>query len=444
LRSIPLLLLAAVVLVPPASLHAADAPHVLLYEALQFENIGDQGRAVGAVRLIYRHLPDATVTLWPIRLHQAREQQMLQRAFPKLRIARGELTPTGEPSTAELAEAWRAADICVFATRQKAQAEAWAKTGKPYGYISAQFDPVSLYTPGSAVGRLDQLRASIVALPPDNLDVAFKPPKARAAYEGASFIFPRDSLSLRYLKDQKLRTPLLALGTDTTFGIDVRDEPRADRWLRRVGAEDGRFICVVPCLRYDPNYRAINLPREESDYEIDRINAAHADKDHAPLRDLVTLCVRESGLKVMVCPEAAFQMAFAKEQLVDPLPADVKPNVIWRDTFWLADEACSVYARAAAVVSMECHSPILAISQGTPAFYVRIPSMTVKGQMFHDLGLGDWVFESGETTGPQLWTMLRPLLDDRSLAQARIRAAMTKAEIIQHRMVKAIADAVEN
>ena len=179
MRSIDLLL-AAVVLLPPASLHAADGPHILLYEALQFENIGDQGRAVGAVRLIYRHLPNATVTLWPIRLHEVREQQMLQRAFPKLRIARGELTPTGEPATAELADAWRAADICVFATRQKAQSEAWAKTGKPYGYISAQFDPVSLYTPDSAVGTLDQLRASIVVLPPDHLDVAYKPPKAFA------------------------------------------------------------------------------------------------------------------------------------------------------------------------------------------------------------------------------------------------------------------------
>lgn len=352
MRSISLLL-AAVVLAPLGGLHAADPPHVLLYEALQFENIGDQGRAVGAVRLIYRHLPQATVTLWPIRLHQVREQQMLLRNFPKLRIARGELTPTGEPSTEELAEAWRTANICVFATRQKAQAEAWAKTRKPYGYFSAQFDPVSLYTPDSAVGTLEQLRALIVALPPDHLDVTYKPPKARAAYDGASFIFPRDSLSLLYLRDQKLLTPLLAPGTDTTFGIDIRDDARAERWLKRVGAEDGRFICVVPCLRYDPNYRALNLPREESDYELDAINAAHAAADHAPLRDLVTLCVRESGLKVILCPEAAFQMGFAKEQLLDPLPADVKPNVIWRDTFWLADEACSVYAHAAAVVSME-------------------------------------------------------------------------------------------
>jgi len=68
----------------------------------------------------------------------------------------------------------------------------------------------------------------------------------------------------------------------------------------------------------------------------------------------------------------------------------VKPNVIWRDMFWSADEANSVYARAVTIVSAECHSPIMALSQGTPAFYVRNPVDTVKGQMFRDLGLADW------------------------------------------------------
>jgi hypothetical protein len=38
------------------------------------------------------------------------------------------------------------------------------------------------------------------------------------------------------------------------------------------------------------------------------------------------------------------------------------------------------------VVSAECHSPIIALSQGTPAFYVRNPADTVKAQMFRDIG----------------------------------------------------------
>jgi polysaccharide pyruvyl transferase WcaK-like protein len=185
-----------------------------------------------------------------------------------------------------------------------------------------------------------------------------------------------------------------------------------------------------------------NLPRNESDYEIDAINAEHAARDHAPLRDLVTLWVRETGLKVILCPEMTYEIAVAKEQLFDPLPADVKPNVIWRDTFWLADEAASVYARAVAVVSAECHSPIIALSQGTPALYVRNPADTVKAQMFRDLGLTDWVFESNHTTGQQLWETLKPLHENRAAGRAKVQAAMQQAAVIQKRMVEAIADAV--
>jgi hypothetical protein len=39
------------------------------------------------------------------------------------------------------------------------------------------------------------------------------------------------------------------------------------------------------------------------------------------------------------------QMAVGKEMLYDKLPADVKPRVVWREKFWLTDEALSVYNR---------------------------------------------------------------------------------------------------
>lgn len=35
--------------------------------------------------------------------------------------------------------------------------------------------------------------------------------------------------------------------------------------------------------------------------------------------------------------------------------------------FWNADEAASVYARARAVVSLDCHSPIIALTAREPA-----------------------------------------------------------------------------
>ena len=431
-------LLTALLLAPLVALQAVEPPHILIREALQFENIGDSGRVPGTIRLLYKHLPDATVTLWPWQLHE-REREMLMRAFPTLRIAEGEVDDVGKASTPALAEAWKDADIFITPARHAKTFQTWAKTGRPYGFFGSSFDPVSNRKDRPQGDTLDQLQKVIAALPADHFDGLFK---HREVYDGAAFLFARDTLSLQYLKGQKLHTPVLEFGLDGTFGIAVRDEKRAQSWLRRIGVEEGKFICVLPRLRYTPYYRVKNLPRDEGDYEIDAINAQHAARDHAPLRDLITLWVRETGLKVILCPEMTYEIAVAREQLFDPLPADVKPNVIWRDTFWLADEAASVYARAVAVVSAECHSPIIALSQGTPALYVRNPADTVKAQMFRDIGLTDWVFESNQTTGQELWEMLKPLHEDRAAGRAKVQAAMQQAAGIQKRMVQAIADAV--
>jgi len=43
-----------------------------------------------------------------------------------------------------------------------------------------------------------------------------------------------------------------------------------------------------------------------------------------------------------------------------------------------------MYKRALAVVSMECHSPIIAYANQTPAFYLRLKENTIKGQMYYD------------------------------------------------------------
>jgi len=422
----------------PLAAFAAEPPHILIREALQFENIGDSGRVPGTIRLLYQHLPEATVTLWPWHL-QEREREMLMRAFPKLRIAEGEVDEAGKASTPALAEAWKDADIFITPARHAKTFEAWGKTGRPYGFFGSHFDPISGRSTLRDGGTLEELREAIAKLPADHFGGHYK---SRDVYDGASFIFARDTYSLLYLKGQKLRTPIVEFGLDGTFGIAVRDEKRAQSWLKRIGVEEGKFICVLPRLRYTPYYRVKNLPRDQGDYEIDAINAEHAARDHAPLRDLITLWVRETGLKVILCPEMTYEIAVAKEHLFDPLPADVKPHVIWRDTFWLADEAASVYARAVAVVSAECHSPIIALSQGTPAFYVRNPADTVKAQMFRDLGLTDWVFESNHTTGQQLWEKLKPIHEDRAAGRAKVQTAMQQAAAIQKRMIEVIADAV--
>lgn len=129
------------------------------------------------------------------------------------------------------------------------------------------------------------------------------------------------------------------------------------------------------------------------------------------------------GNPVLCCPEMTYAVGTIPELLIDPLPADVKPHVIWRDTYWLTAEAASVYSRAAAIVSFEMHSPIVAIANGVPALYLRQPTDTSKGYIWPHIGLGDWFFEIDTATGTGIAAAVLSSYGNPGAARSRVRAA---------------------
>ncbi|MFN3326990.1 MAG: polysaccharide pyruvyl transferase family protein [Bryobacteraceae bacterium] len=257
----------------------------------------------------------------------------------------------------------------------------------------------------------------------------------------AAFFFCRDTISRDYLKSQGVKTPILEFGPDGQLGMHIRDDPKGSAYLKAQRLETGKFICVIPRLRYTPYYRIRNVPRVRADDVRDAINERTTESDHAKLRDMIAAYVRKTGNKVLACAEMTYQVQMAKDVLVDPLPEDVKRNVVWRDSFWLPDEAASVYSRAQAVISVECHSPLIALHNGTPAFYVRQPTDTCKGQMYRDFGAGDWFFEIDETNGDRLWSELESIVKNPAAAKAKVKSIMSTVEARQRRMVAAVREA---
>jgi polysaccharide pyruvyl transferase WcaK-like protein len=87
------------------------------------------------------------------------------------------------------------------------------------------------------------------------------------------------------------------------------------------------------------------------------------------------------------------QMAVGKEMFWDKLPERVRERVVWREKYWLTDEALSTYIRSAGLFGSEMHSPIMAVGNGIPAIVCRFAEQTSKGFMWRDIGLGDWLFD---------------------------------------------------
>ena len=342
-------------------------PRLLLRSSWQTVNIGDIAHTPGVLAILERHLPDVEVRLWPSKVDNGVEEMLLAR-FPKLHIVKG-------------AEALKAAftecDFLLHGSGASLVAEKdvvrWSKeTGKPYGVYG-----ITLPLQGST---------STSPAPDKVIDQTI------AVLSGAKFTYFRDSVSLELAKKRGCTCPVMEFGPDGAFGTNLRDDTKATAFLKVNGLEDGQFLCCIPRLRFTPYWTipSKNAPFDEKKHAR---NEAMKEHDHAPHRQAIIEVLRQTKLKVLICPEDQTQMAIGKELLYDPLPADVKPRAIWRPDYWLTGAALSPYVRSAGLFGNEMHSPIMCVGNGIPAIVCRWAEQTTKGLMWRDIGLGDWLFD---------------------------------------------------
>lgn len=374
--------------------------HILLRSSWQTVNIGDIAHTPGMLALLERHLPEDEVTLWPNSLSDAVETLLTTR-FPKLRIAKTE---------AEQEAALQRCDFFLHGSGPGLvgvrEAERARQAGKPYGFAGITLNDDEIKT------QRDLLAA-------------------------ATFVFTRDTDSLTALKNSGLTGPTMAFGPDATFALDLRDDAAAAELLQKHGLEPGRFLCAVPRLRWTP-YWEIHPERVKPNPQRSAENEAFADRDHAKLREAITAWVRETKYRVFLVPEMTYEVPRLRPLLYDPLPADVQPHVTVLDRYWLTDEAAAVYAKAAAVISFEMHSPIMAVANGTPAILLRQPTDTRKGQMWRDVGLNEWIFEIDQSTGKDIAARLVQVGQDLKAARATADNARRRAQELMKTMIAQI------
>jgi len=390
--------LAACVLGALGAATAADAPvvarprRILLRSSWQTVNIGDIAHTPGVLRLLEQHLPEAEVRLWPSSVGDGVEA-LLRRRFPKLVIVKG-----GEAMKAALSECdflLHGSGPSLVAANDVAR---WRQaTGKPYGIFGI----------------------TLSDFPPSTLDLI----------NGARFTYFRDSVSLALAKAKGATCPVMEFGPDGAFGTDLRDDAAADAFLAANGLEPGRFLCCIPRLRYTPYWKIHGKEMTAEDKRRYEYSLAKQEHDHAPLRAAITAVVQQTPMKVLVCPEDRSQMAIGKELLVDPLPAEVRAKVVWRERFWLADEALSTYVRSAGLFGCEMHSPIMCIGNGIPAVVCRWKEQTSKGFMWRDIGLDEWLFDlDDETQVARVAATVLAMARDPVAAQAKVAAARARVE----------------
>lgn len=340
---------------------------ILLRSSWQTVNIGDIGHSPGVLALLEAHFPSAELFLWPSSVADGVEE-MLQKRFPKLKILK---------SAEQRARAFSDCDFLLHGSGPSFVAEKdvlrWKQeTGKPFGVYGITLAPRE----SSSTSEIDTERMG----------------RTIELLGAAEFVYFRDSKSLDYARGLGCNCPVMEFGPDGAFACDLRNDKRADKFLADNALEPGNFLCCIPRLRYTP-YWTIPSKNRPFDPVKHARNEEMKEHDHLQLRTAIIEVARNSKYRVLICPEDQTQMQVGRELLYEPLPDDVKRRVVWRESYWLTDEAVSTYVKSGGLFGNEMHSPIMCIGNGIPAIVCRFAEQTWKGHMWQDIGLGEWLFD---------------------------------------------------
>ena len=332
---------------------------ILLRSSWQTVNIGDIGHTPGVLHLLEKYLPDVEVRLWAGDVGNGVKELLLNR-FPNLEIFTSS-------NTDSVKRAFNECDFLLHGSGPYLVAdndvEKWKnETGKPYGIYGITYNDMNMSQ------------------------------KTNSILTSAEFVFFRDSYSLNYAKSIGVNSKIMEFGPDGAFAVDTYNEKAARSFINENQLEVGKFMCVIPKYRNTP-YWLIPSKNRAFDAAKDAVNQSFKEHDHKALRDAIIAVVTKTDLKILIVPEDETQVAIGKEMLYDPLPDAIKNRVVWRNKYWLTDEAVSTYKLSAGIFGNEQHSPIMSIGNGIPAIVCRFKEQTSKGIMWRDIGLGDWLFD---------------------------------------------------
>ncbi|MCB0666222.1 MAG: polysaccharide pyruvyl transferase family protein [Saprospiraceae bacterium] len=387
---------------------------ILVVSGWQDINIGDIAHTPGLLHILQSFLPKAEIVLWK-KSAGVEVGNLIKSAFPKVNIVYGAVDSAGKVDNPEIIEKFRWADILIHGSGPSVvgrdNLKAWSDySDKPYGIF------------GVTIQDIDEA--------------------LRRLLSKASFIYTRETASLKVLEKKGLKGEHIQFAPDATFYLNLVDEEKATEFLRINQLEEGKFICVIPRLRFTPYHklRKVNWTKEHIEM-VERVNAETKERDHAKLRMAMISWVEKTGQKVLVCPEMTYQVDIMDELLINPLPEQIKPHIVKRG-YWMPGEAASIYRRAHTIISCECHSPIIALANGTPAFYVRQPTDTIKGQMYYDLGLSDWVFEIEERSGMDISNSLMQMVESYPDAKGMVKKTNDKIQDTYSQRVQRIPELI--
>ncbi len=318
-------------------------------------NIGTTAHAPATLAVLKKHLPpEVRITVWADAPLAPELAGMMSRRFPDVPIVYGDLEKDPSP---ELLDAVGKADLFLISSGSSIASSVSrslnsfkARTGKPAG----------AYAIGCTPGLIPEL---------NKLD----------------FVWLRDPVAAEIAK--KSTCPITGWAPDAVFDFDTVDTAAAERFMKENALEPGGFICCIPGQRNTPRWKFFGTP---ANAEKIAVNEKFEEHDNAPLREIITVAVKEFNLKVLICPEQITEIDLIRPRIYDRLPPEIQRHCVMMDKIWSPDMALGVYRASRGVFGVEIHSQVMAVGSGVPGVLLYPSSWGSKGKMWESVGLSDW------------------------------------------------------
>ena len=247
----------------------------------------------------------------------------------------------------------------------------------------------------------------------------------------AAFVFCRDGDSLEYLRHLDIGPPDTMFVPDSTFSFADRDDRWAEAFMTEHGLKSREFIVVIPRTWLGDGVISSSVGERRSKAHI------------AKLRQIIEGWVRKTGMEAVIAVEVGRELPNAKRFLYDALSEDVRRQCTMVEDFWLAEQAAALYRHTRILITMELHSFLLAIPQGTPAIVPTFRESGRKIWMLRDFKLGEHMFDIDSASTETIEHALCQIHENYGDATHRIRAdVIPHLRAIEDEAMQAVAKAL--
>lgn len=243
----------------------------------------------------------------------------------------------------------------------------------------------------------------------------FEKPKEYKAFKKAmshvQLITARESLSLRYLEEMKLKDVRIELTADPAFCLKP-DVEKTEKMWRLYGIPEGKAIVGVAPSQAIPHYSGISY-----DNHLDTI------------QNLIKFLTEKMDYHVILIPHVNYSAVKEDDRVIcESLyrRLDFPRNITILSLTHTAEELRGIIGKFDLMIAERMHAAIAGLSQNVPTLVVgySIKGGGILGDIFGFDSLQNYIVSIRETTSETLIERVRSLLDNRAETAAHLSKAI--------------------